>query len=289
MSVPTRRTGIFFYHQTGERLRDFPGALEGILNKENVFFYDAYYPSKPPSSFEMETLSPEMLYRIHSSEMVDEIKRTGNFEGAVFSAAATVRAAEKIWSGEIDNAFVFTGYGDHHAGRTFFGGGCYFNGAALAIDNLRKRFGARRFTIVDTDAHHGNGTWDIFEADQDLLYVCFCENPYLEKNNKVNIEVPNKVTDAEYLRLVKEAFFHRAQAFQPEMLFWNWGFDGTRGEYGDIGLTPDSHISLALELKAMADKLCQGKLVTVLCGGRRRDLASRLCPSIIKVMAGGDD
>ncbi len=101
--------------------------------------------------------------------------------------------------------------------------------------------------------------------------------------------MPNKVTDAEYLRLVKEAFFHRAQAFQPEMLFWNWGFDGTRGEYGDIGLTPDSHISLALELKAMADRLCQGKLVTVLCGGRRRDLASRLCLSIIKVMAGGDD
>ncbi len=109
MSVPTRRTGIFFYHQTGERLRDFPGALEGILNKENVFFYDAYYPSKTRSSFELEPLSPEMLYRIHSSEMVDEIKRTGNFEGAVFSAAATVRAAEKICSVVIDIAFVFTG------------------------------------------------------------------------------------------------------------------------------------------------------------------------------------
>jgi acetoin utilization deacetylase AcuC-like enzyme len=289
MPVPTRRTGIFFYYQTGERLRDFPGALEGILNRENIFFYDAYYPSKPRSSFELETLSPEVLYHVHSPEMVEAVRRTGDFEGALLSAAATVRAAEKIWSGEIDNAFVFTGFGDHHAGRTFFGGGCYCNGAALAIDNLRSRFGARRFAIVDTDAHHGDGTWDIFEADEEVLYVCFCENPYLEKNNKVNIEVPVKVTDAEYLKLVKEAFFHRAQAFQPEMLFWNWGFDGTRGEYGDIGLTPDSHRMLASALKAMADDVCQGRFVVVLCGGSRRDLASRLCPSIIKALAGGDD
>ncbi len=120
MSVPTRRTGIFFYHQTGERLRDFPGALEGILNKENVFFYDAHYPSKPLSSFELEPIPLEILYQIHSREMVEQVKKTGNFEGALFSAVGTVRAAEKIWMGEIDNAFVFTGYGDHHAGTNFF-------------------------------------------------------------------------------------------------------------------------------------------------------------------------
>jgi acetoin utilization deacetylase AcuC-like enzyme len=248
MSVPTRRTGIFFYHQTGERLRDFPGALEGILDRENIFFYDAYYPSKPRSSFELETLSPEALYRVHSPEMIEAVRRTGDFEGASLSAAATVRAAEKIWSGEIDNAFVFTGYGDHHAGRTFFGGGCYFNGAALAIDTLRKRFGTRRFAIVDTDAHHGDGTWDIFEADQEVLYVCLCADPPVEKNNKINIEVPPRVTDEGYLQLLREALFLRAKAFQPEMLFWNWGYDGTRGEYGDIGLTPDSHSVLASAL-----------------------------------------
>lgn len=288
MSVQTRRTGTFFYHQTGERLRDFPEALEGILDRENIFFYDAYYPSKPRSSFELEPLSPETLYRIHSSEMVEDVKRTGDFEGALLSASATVRAAEKIWSGEIDNAFVFTGFGDHHAGRTFFGGGCYLNGAALAIDNLRKRFGARRFAIVDTDAHHGDGTWDIFEADQEVLYVCLCAGPPVEKNNKINIEVPPYVTDEGYLQLVRESFFHRVRAFRPEMLFWNWGYDGTRGEYGDMGLAPDSHSMLASALKAMADDVCQGRFVVVLCGGSRRDLASRLCPSIINILAGGD-
>jgi len=32
------RTGIFFYYQQGERLKDFPQALKVILEKENVFF-----------------------------------------------------------------------------------------------------------------------------------------------------------------------------------------------------------------------------------------------------------
>ena len=283
------RTGVFFYYQTGDRLRDFPAALAGIIDQENVFFYDAFYPSKPPSFFEYEPIPLETLYRVHSRAMVERVRKTGDFEGALVSASGTVRAAEKIWSGEIDNAFVFTGYGDHHAGRTFFGGGCYFNGAALAIDSLRRRFGARRFGIVDTDAHHGDGTWDIFEADENVLYVCLCVTPHVEKNNKINIAVPGYVTDEWYLELVRESFFHRAKDFQPEMLFWNWGYDGTQGEYGDIGLTPGSHTLLASELKVIADKLCQGKFVTVLCGGRRRDLASLLCPSIIKVLAGGDD
>jgi acetoin utilization deacetylase AcuC-like enzyme len=69
------------------------------------------------------------------------------------------------------------------------------------------------------------------------------------------------------------------------MLFWNWGYDGTQGEYGDIGLTPDVHILLANELKTAAKELCQGRLIIVLCGGSRRDLARRLIPDVIIVLA----
>jgi len=279
------KTGIFLYYQRGERLRDFPEALKGILEKDNVFLYDAFYPSKPPSSFDLESISPEMLYQIHSPEMVERVRKTGNFEGALFSATGTVRAAEKIWEGEIDNAFIFTGYGDHHAGTDFFGGGCYFNGAALAIQELRKRFGAKRFAIIDTDAHHGDGTWEIFGTDPEVLYVCFCGNPNSDENNKVDIHVPVGVTDEAYLEMVRNTVFPRLRNFQPEVLFWNWGYDGTRGDYGDIGLSPDFHILLAKKLKAMADEICRGKFIIVLCGGSRRDLARTLIPRMIEVLA----
>ena len=280
------RTGIFFYYQEGQRLRDFPGALEGLLERENVFLYDAFYPLKPPSPFDLQPISVEILHQVHTHEMVEEVKRTGNYEGALFSAAATVRAAEKIWIEEIDNAFVFTGYGDHHAGTDFFGGGCYFNGAALAIHEMRKRFGARRFAIIDTDAHHGDGSWEIFEPNQDALYVCFCPHPPWEKNNNVNIQVPVRTTDEGYLGLVKRSFLPRVEAFRPEARFWNWGYDGTRGEYGDMGLSPDVHIALAEELKTAADKNAQGRFIVVLCGGSRRDLARALIPRIIGVLGG---
>jgi acetoin utilization deacetylase AcuC-like enzyme len=279
------RTGIFFYYQKGERLKDFPEALKGILEKENVFLYDAFYPLKPPSSFDLDPISPKILYQIHSPEMVERVRKTGSFEGALFSVAGTVRAAEKIWEGKIDNAFVFTGYGDHHAGPNFFGGGCYFNGAAVATQELRKRFGVKRFAIIDTDAHHGDGTWEIFERNSDVLYICFCGYPSREENNKVNIQVPNRVRDEEYLRLFQKGFSSRVKIFRPEILFWNWGYDGTQGEYGDIGLSAEVHILMATELKTAANELCRGRLIIVLCGGSRRDLARYLIPRIIGVLA----
>jgi len=280
------KTGIFLYYQEGVRLRDFPQALEGILEEENVFLYDAFYPLKPPSSFDLEPLATEILSEIHSPGMIEEIRKTGDFEGALLSVTLTVRAAEKVGMGEIDNAFVLTGYGDHHAGRDFWGGGCYFNGVAIAIHELRRKFGVKRCAIIDTDPHHGDGTWEIFERDSDVLYVCFCSGSHREGNNNVNIRVPARVTDERYLGLVHDNFYPRAEIFQPEILFWNWGYDGTRGEYGDIGLTPDVHISLARELRGTADKISGGRLIVVLCGGSRRDYARHFIPGIIRILAG---
>ena len=281
-----QRTGIFFHYQDGERLRDFPQALAGILDKDNVFLYDAFYLLKPPSSFELEPISEDILRRVHTPSMVNQIKKSQVFQGALFSAAGTVAAAIRIWQGEIDNAFVFTGYGDHHAGTNFFGGGCYFNGAAVAIRELRQRFGTKHLAIVDTDAHHGDGTWEIFKDDADTLYVCFCAGSSSETNNKVNVHVPWQINDAQYLDLVKQNFIPRMAAFQPQAIFWNWGYDGTQGDYGDIGISPDTHIRLAQEFKRAADQLCQGRLIVVLCGGSRRDLARYLIPAVIRVLAG---
>ena len=161
------------------------------------------------------------------------------------------------------------------------------NGAAMAIHQLRQDFGVKRVAIVDTDAHHGNGTWEIFQDDPDTLYACFCSEDYPELNNNVNIQFPRPVSDEEYLNLIKESFLPRAEAFQPEIVFWNWGFDGTQGDYGDIGITPMSHVSFAYEFKKMADQLCRGRMIVVLCGGRRRDVAQSTIPQIIRVLANG--
>ncbi len=278
-------TGIFFHYQDGDRLRDFPEALEGILSRDNVRFYDAFYPLKPPSSFDIEPVPIEDVLAVHSRDMIERVRRSAAFEGALLSASGTVAAATRIWRGEIDNAFVFTGYGDHHAGKDSFGGGCYFNGAAIAIHHLRQGFQAERFAIIDTDAHHGDGTWEIFSDDTDVLYMCFCSGGYQGKNNKVNIQVPWRTSDEEYLKLVRNNFPPAAKAFKPQAIFWNWGYDGTQGDYGDMGLSPDLHAMLAREIKQTADQLCRGRLIVVLCGGSRRDLARQIIPQVIRALA----
>ncbi len=221
--------------------------------------------------------------------MIKEVEKAPYYETAVYSAGGTVQAAESIWTGQITNAFVFTGCGDHHAGENFFGGWCYFNGAALAISNLRKRYRARKFAIIDTDAHHGDGTWSLFEEDEEVLYICLCSGRFIERKNKVNISLSYYVSDEEYLAKVMREVIPRCQRFHPELIFWNWGYDGTRGEYGDMGLTADCHPKLAEIIKGAAEEICQGKLTVVLCGGHSREIARYAIPRIISHLANLDE
>ena len=60
--------------------------------------------------------------------------------------------------------------------RTAYGGSCYLNNAAVAAEALR-RAGHERVAVVDVDAHHGNGTQDIFYARGDVLYASLHIDP----------------------------------------------------------------------------------------------------------------
>lgn len=278
-----KRTGVFFTYFLGERLRDFPEALAGILDKDNVFYYDAFYSSRD-GLFYIEPVSEELLLKVHSISAVEAVQRSGDYEAALYGASGTVQAAREIWAGRLDNAFIFTSFGDHHAGRNFYGGMCYFNGAALAIAALREQ-GARRFCIVDTDAHHADGTRDIFAHDPEVLHICFCYSNHSDSNNNVDIAIPYQTTDAQFMTRLEQEFVPRALDFKPELIFWEYGYDATSGEYGDKGLSPDIHPQICRRIKAVADQVCQGRLVTILCGGSGRRVASYTIPRIIDCLA----
>ncbi|MFH2011987.1 MAG: histone deacetylase [Pseudomonadota bacterium] len=277
------RTGIFFTYFQGERLRDFPQALSGIIDKDNVSYYDAVYSSRD-GLYYLEPLSEGLLLKLHSNEMVQRVKLTGDYESALYSAGGTVHAADEIRHGKIDNAFVFTSFGDHHAGRNYYGGMCYFNGAALAITALREK-GVKRFAIVDTDAHHADGTREIFADDEEVLHICFCNEDYSDNRNNVDVLIPHRVSDEEYLASVRQEFVPRAMSFRPQYIFWEFGYDATRGEYGDKGITMDCHVELARLFKSVADEVCEGRLIVILCGGSGRATATYVIPKIIASMA----
>lgn len=283
MAALKMRTGVFFTYFQGERLRDFPEALAGLLERDNVSYYDARYSSRN-GLYYLEPVTEELLLKVHSAEVVASVKRTGDYEAALYSAGGTVQAASEIQEGKIDNAFVFTSFGDHHAGRNFYGGMCYFNGAALAITMLKER-GIRKFAIVDTDSHHADGTRDIFARDNSVLHVCFCYQDYADTHNNVDVYIPYGITDKQYLARMRQEFVRRAEAFKPDFIFWEFGYDATRGEYGDKGISIDFHIEAARLIKETADRVCRGRLVTILCGGSSRAVATYTIPRIISCLA----
>jgi acetoin utilization deacetylase AcuC-like enzyme len=100
----------------------------------------------------------------------------------------------------------------------------------------------------------------------------------------VNIYIPFWGEDEGYLHIARNAFNKWVKPFRPEIIFWNWGYDGTVGEYGDMELSPEFHFHLASEIKEVAEEVSGGRLVVILCGGSRRDLASLIIPRVIEVL-----
>jgi acetoin utilization deacetylase AcuC-like enzyme len=55
----------------------------------------------------------------------------------------------------------------HHVTRSLYGGSCYLNNTAIAAAALLDRFG-EPVAILDVDAHHGNGTQELFRDGSDI-------------------------------------------------------------------------------------------------------------------------
>ena len=285
-------TGVFYhpsfsrrsYLTVGARLADFPMALGGVLQSGRVKLY------------EPGPVSRELVLKVHTPGLIEGVKGDPLCSTAWHSAGGVVMAGEKIAGGEIGNAFAFIGAGGHHSGRDAFGGYCCFNDVALCVVNLREKYGLRRFAILDTDAHHGDGTREIFLDDPGILHVCFCGTEY-ESPDKTKVDVgfpdPRRtgadrpINDA-YFDRVAHQFPDRVRRFRPDLIFWYFGFDTHQGDYGDIGLTGPCYWNIAVLMRDLAAEVCGGKLAVVLGGGSQTKLATYLIPPVIGILAGED-
>lgn len=99
----------------------------------------------------------------------------GTWRGAYWSAQTALGGADLLGAGE-RFAFSLCRPPGHHAGRAQFGGYCFFNNAALAVERLRTK-GFEKVAVVDVDYHHGNGTQEIFWQRPDVLYGSIHADP----------------------------------------------------------------------------------------------------------------
>jgi len=288
------RTGLFYhpsfsrrsYLTQGARLEDFPQALNYLLARKDVVLYEA-----PP-------IDDHWILKVHTPELVRGVDGDPLCSTARHSVGSVVLAGEKICTGEITNAFAFIGAGGHHAGRDFFGGFCCFNDVVIAITYLRELYGVKRFAILDTDAHHGDGTRALIWSDADILHVCFCTTDRVSTDgSKVDVRAPGAFWDSRgsregrgdpdrlYAEKVVAEFGPRVRTFKPDLIFWYFGFDTHEGDYGSLGLSKGCYLEIARFIKGVAQEVAGGRLEIVLGGGSRTDIATNVIPPIIEVLA----
>ena len=91
----------------------------------------------------------------------------GTWEAARAAVDAALTGVELVLAGE-PVAYACTRPPGHHVTRSSYGGSCYLNAAAVAAATFRERLDGP-VAVLDIDAHHGNGTQEIFRADSDVL------------------------------------------------------------------------------------------------------------------------
>jgi acetoin utilization deacetylase AcuC-like enzyme len=131
----------------------------------------------------------------------------------------------------------------HHAGKGFLGGFCYFNNIAVAV----KKSGLRTL-IVDIDAHHGNGTQDIFLGDPQVPYLSLHRSPFYpgtglkSERNCLNYPLPGYCGPAVYLPTLAEALEVAKGVGEFEQVAISVGLDGyERDPLASLGLPTSTY------------------------------------------------
>ncbi len=213
----------------------------------------------------------------------DNIMCPESYDTALLAAGGVIDAVRMMMKGRIDNAFCAVRPPGHHAERTKAMGFCYFNNIAIAARYLQVRWGIQRVGIIDFDVHHGNGTQHIFEADPTVFYYSIHQHPSfafpgtgrefekgvdLGYGYTLNTPMLPGQGDAEYKKMLERDLFPAFDSFGPEVILVSTGFDALdEDDMSDIRLSIGAFTWIMQRIMEMADRLCDGRLISVLEGG----------------------
>ena len=117
-------------------------------------------------------------------------------------------------------------------------GFCLVNHVAVAARWAIRHGGVERVAICDFDAHHGNGTQEIFYADPAVLYISLHQYPWYPGTGDLtergeadgfgatlNVPLPAETAEDAYERALGEVIEPAVASFRPELIFISAGFD----------------------------------------------------------------
>jgi acetoin utilization deacetylase AcuC-like enzyme len=146
----------------------------------------------------------------------------GTWEAARAAVDVALTAVDLVADGE-RVAYSCSRPPGHHVTRSLYGGSCYLNNTAVAAAALLARAGGP-VAVVDIDAHHGNGTQELFLERGDVLTASVHVDPgagwfphflgFASENDAANLNLPLApgTGDDDWLAAVREAASFAAPA-----------------------------------------------------------------------------
>jgi len=250
----------------------------------------------------------EHILRAHPQAHIDRIKAKGvgqldadtyMSEGSVAAAyrgvGAVVKAVDMVMGGEAANAFCAIRPPGHHAERETPMGFCLFGNVAIAAKHALEVHGLARVAIMDFDVHHGNGTQDLVWDDERILFASTHQMPLYPGSgaasetgahgNVLNCPLDPE-TDGEAFRAVMEdQVLPAIDAFAPELILISAGFDAHKNDpLANLNWVEDDFAWATHQLCDLADKHCDGRVVSMLEGGYDLDGLAASCAAHVNVL-----
>jgi acetoin utilization deacetylase AcuC-like enzyme len=232
----------------------------------------------------------DLLLQVHTPGHIRQVRNSGYDSASLVSGGSAVRAGEAVWVGDAANAFAFTGCAGHHASRDSFWGFCYYNNSALLVRHLQRMHGVKRFFIVDTDPHPGDGTRDTLGDDEGVYHLNF-EASFRDRvdtvtHRHVDVPFPSSSSDGSFVEAVRRLVLPLARQIRPEIILWNMGHDAHALDYGGFNLSLRAFPAMTEILLQAADEVCAGRLVVLLSGGSEVSVAQHAISGIVRKLAG---
>lgn len=242
--------------------------------------------------------SEKDILKIHSRELLETIKKISlkggglitldtiispqSYKVALLAAGGVIKATQIVLKGDVKKAFALIRPPGHHASYNRAKGFCLFNNIAIAAKNALEE-GLRRILIFDWDAHHGDGTQEIFYNTSKILYISIHQDGrtlypgtgFIDEIGRkegrgfnINIPLPPQATGKSALKALKEIVEPVIEQYKPELIMISAGYDGHYADtISDLMFTTETYYEMAETLSQKAKKYTYGKIVVALEGG----------------------
>ncbi len=309
MSVILIHSDRFVEHQTP------PGHPERPERAEVMDAVAARWRERGTEIVAPRAATTEQLARVHDRAYLARIAATSlksqqldpdtytspeSHEVALLAAGAAIDAVERVMAGSQRAAVAMVRPPGHHAERDRAMGFCLFNNVAVAAAHARAQ-GAAKVAIVDYDVHHGNGTQHIFETDPHVLYISTHQFPYYPGTGAVDevgreagrgftVNVPLEVgaVDEDYQIVFSDVVVPVLRQFEPDLIIVSAGFDAhQRDPLAGMRLSTAAFEAMTLELGAVAEECCRGRIVSVTEGGYDLQALAASLDAVIGAHAAG--